>query len=56
MFEATPAGRLLDDVRAHDFDVDPVLDAGHHLIDAIREIDRGIRALQAEQVHQIGEL
>jgi len=56
MFEATPAGRLLDDVRAHDFDVDPVLDAGHHRIDAIREIDRGIRALQAEQVHQIGEL
>jgi hypothetical protein len=56
MFEATPAGRLLDEVRAHDFDADSVLEAGHNRIDAIREIDRGIRALQAEQTHQIGEL
>jgi hypothetical protein len=56
MFEATPAGRLLDEVRAHDFDADPVLEVGYNRVEAIREIDRGIRALQAEQVHQIGEL
>ncbi|MET1037261.1 MAG: HNH endonuclease [Aeromicrobium sp.] len=56
MFEATATEDLLREVRRHDFDADPVLEAGHSRIEAIREIDRGIRALQAEQVHQIGEL
>ncbi|MET0927923.1 MAG: DUF222 domain-containing protein [Aeromicrobium sp.] len=56
MFETTPAGSVLEEVRAHDFDADPVLEAGHNRIDAIRELDRTIRAAQAEQVQQIGEL
>jgi hypothetical protein len=56
MFEATATEDLLREVRAHDFDADPVLDAGRTRIDAIRELDRGIRALQAEQVRQVGEL
>ncbi|MET0930399.1 MAG: hypothetical protein ABWX74_12830 [Aeromicrobium sp.] len=56
MFEATATEDLLREVRAHDFDADPVLEVGHNRVEAIREIDRGIRALQAEQVHQIGAL
>ena len=56
MFEATATENLLREVRAHDFQTDAVLDAGRHRIDAIRELDRGIRALQAEQVRQVGQL
>jgi hypothetical protein len=56
MFEATAPGDLLEEVRAHDFGALPVLEAGHDRIDAIVALDRGIRALQAEQTHQIGNL
>lgn len=56
MFEAAPVGRLLDDVRAFDFGHEPVVERGGARIDAIRELDRAIRAAQAEQVAQIGAL
>ncbi len=56
MFETTPAGSLLDDVRGHDFGADDVVERGGTRIDAIRELDRIILAAQAEQAAQIGAL
>lgn len=56
MFEATHPGRLLDEVRAHDFDADHPLERGGIRVDAIRELDRAIRAAQAEQAVQVAAL
>nr|MCW2728009.1 endonuclease [Aeromicrobium sp.] len=56
MFEATPTESVLAQVRAHDFGADTVLERGAHRIDAIVAIDRGVRALQAEQVAQVAAL
>jgi hypothetical protein len=56
MFETTATGSLLEEVRAYDFGSDPVAGCGANRIDAIRELDRSIRAAQAEQVAQIAAL
>ncbi|MCW2829932.1 MAG: endonuclease [Aeromicrobium sp.] len=56
MFEASPTGRLIDEVRAHDFAADPVHECGAGRIDAIKALDRAIRAAQAEQARQIAAL
>src|SRR4029453_3508474 len=56
MFEDVATGRLLDRVRAYDFDADPVHENGAIRIDAIRELDRVIREAQAEQAAQIAAL
>ncbi|MCL3816976.1 HNH endonuclease [Aeromicrobium wangtongii] len=56
MFKDAPTESVLTQVRAHDFGTDPVLDRGAHRIDAIVALDRGIRALQAEQLAQIAGL
>jgi hypothetical protein len=56
MFEAAPTESVLAQVRAHDFGADDVLERGGHRIDAIVALDRGIRALQAEQLAQIAGL
>lgn len=56
MFETAPTDSVLAAVRGHDFAADPVTHHGRHRIDAIRELDRGIRALQAEQVAQVAAL
>ncbi len=56
MFETTATGSLLEEVRAYDFASDPVTSCGANRIDAIRELDRAIRAAQAEQVAQIAAL
>ncbi|MDQ3158227.1 MAG: HNH endonuclease [Actinomycetota bacterium] len=55
MFENVAAGDLLTAVRAHDFDHhDDYLGADH--IDAIKAMDRVVRAAQAEQARHIAEL
>lgn len=56
MFEATSTESLLTEVRGHDFGAEPVLEAGHSRIEAIKGLDRLIRAAQAEQVGQIAAL
>lgn len=56
MFETTSAGSLLEQVRAYDFASDPVTGCGANRVDAIRELDRAIRAAQAEQTAQIAAL
>jgi hypothetical protein len=56
MFEAASTESVLAHVRAHDFGADTILERGAHRIDAIVAIDRGIRALQAEQLAQIAGL
>ncbi|AXT86588.1 HNH endonuclease [Aeromicrobium sp. A1-2] len=56
MFEAVATADLLTEVRAHDFTSDPIHEAGGNRIDAVREIDRAVRALQAEQATQIAAL
>lgn len=55
MFENVAAGRALDAVQGHVFDHhDDEMGAEH--IDAIRALDRVVRAAQAEQAHQIAQL
>ena len=56
MFETAPTDTLLGRVRSYDFSGDPVHEAGANRIDAIRQLDRLIRAAQAEQTAQIGAL
>lgn len=56
MFEAAPTESVLAQVRGHDFGAVPVVERGGHRIDAIVATDRGIRALQAEQLAQIAAL
>jgi hypothetical protein len=56
MFEAAPTESVLAHVRGHDFGADAVLERGGHRVDAIVALDRGIRALQAEQLAQISRL
>lgn len=56
MFEAAPTESVLAQVRAHDFGADTIVERGACRIDAIVAIDRGIRALQAEQLAQIAGL
>ncbi len=56
MFETTSTETLLGQVRSHDFDAEPVIERGATRIDAIRELDRAIRAAQAEQVVQVAAL
>jgi len=56
MFEAMSTGRLLDEVRGYNFDAEEIVTRGSTRIDAIRELDRTIRAAQAEQISQIAAL
>lgn len=44
-------GRVLDEVRGFDFDGLPVVDAGHERVEAIKALDRSIRAGQARLIH-----
>ncbi len=56
MFETAPTETVLGQVRAHDFGEDPVLERGYHRVEAIKGLDRLIRAAQAEQLAQIAGL
>ena len=51
MFEDVPAGQVLDAVDAHQY-LDPLDRAGQR-VDAIRALDRVIRAAQARQAEHI---
>ena len=55
MFENVAAGRALDAVQTHVFDHFED-DMGAERIDAIKALDRSIRASQAEQAHQVAAL
>ncbi|NRQ49878.1 HNH endonuclease signature motif containing protein [Aeromicrobium stalagmiti] len=56
MFEDVATADLLGHVRAHDFAGEPTLEVDAVRVDAIRELDRTIRAAQAEQVRQVALL
>jgi len=56
MFEATDTQDLLREIRAYDFDSDPVHEWGANRVDAIAALDRSIRSAQAEQAAQIAAL
>jgi hypothetical protein len=56
MFEDVATTDLLGQVRAYDFDADPVHECGANRIDAITALDRVIREAQAEQCAQIAAL
>ena len=56
MFETASTESLLGRVRSYDFSGDPVHEFGATRIDAIRELDRAVRAAQAEQVIQVAAL
>ena len=56
MFTEVATEDLLREVRAHDFEGDAVHEFGANRIDAIKALDRAIRAAQAEQLAQIAAL
>ena len=56
MFEAVAATDLLGELRAHDFDSDPVHECGASRIDAIVAFDRVAAAAKAGQLRQIADL
>lgn len=56
MFEDVTTADLLGHLRAFDFDDLPAHEHGHTRIEAIKSLDRAVRAAQAEQIGQIIEL
>ncbi|KAA1373639.1 HNH endonuclease signature motif containing protein [Aeromicrobium fastidiosum] len=56
MFETAPTDAVLAHVRGFDFSGEPAHECGAARVDAVRELDRIIRAAQAEQATQIAAL